>query len=74
MEHVDSVNLDQIKLRWYGRSHIHWGIAQFLRETPCREVVALMGGAQVEEAQQEYKEMDGSHCGHDWIIILLMVC
>ena len=38
------------------------------------EVVALMSGARGEEAQQEYKERDGSHCGHDWIIILLMVC
>ena len=38
------------------------------------EVVALMSGAQGEEAHQEYKEGDGIHCGDDWIIILLMVC
>ena len=38
------------------------------------EVVALMSGAQGEEAHQEYKEGDGNHCGHDWIIILFMVC
>ena len=33
------------------------------------EVVDLMSGAQGEE---EYKEGEGSHCGHDWIIIFLM--
>ena len=38
------------------------------------EVVALMSGAQGEEAHQEYKEEDDIHCGYDWIIIFLMVC
>ena len=47
---------------------------QFWRETPCMEVVALMSGAQGEEAHQEYKEDYGSHCGYDWIIILFMIC
>ena len=37
------------------------------------EVVALMSGAQGEEAHQEYKEGDGSHCEHDGIIIFFMV-
>ena len=38
------------------------------------EVVALMSGAKGEEAHKEYKEEDGSHCDHHWIIILFMVC
>ena len=38
------------------------------------EVVALMSGAQGEEAHQEYKEGDGSHRRHVLIIILSMVC
>ena len=37
------------------------------------EVVPLMSGAQGQEAHQEYKEGDGSHCWDDWIIILLTV-
>ena len=32
-----------------------------------------MSGAKGEEAHQEYKEEDGSHCDYDWITILLMV-
>ena len=36
----------------------------FLEEILCMEVVLLMSGAQGEEAHQEYKEEDGSHCDH----------
>ena len=38
------------------------------------EVVALMSGAQGEEAHQAYKEGNGSHRRHFLIIILSMVC
>ena len=41
------------------------------------EVFDLMSGAQGEEAHQEYKEEDGSHCGDDWILFcvwFVMTC
>ena len=41
---------------------------------PCMEVVALMSGAQGEEAHQEYKEGDGSHRGHVFHYYFDMVC
>ena len=56
---------------WYGRSGIHWGTKQFWRETPCMEVVALMSGAQAKEAHQAYKEGDGSHGNHYWVLFCL---
>ena len=34
------------------------------------EVVALMSGAQGEEARQEYKEEDGIHCEDDLILFV----
>ena len=74
LEHEDWVKFDQIKQCWYGKSDIHGGTTRFWREIACMEVVALMSGAQGEEAHQEYKEGDNIHCGDDGIIILLMVC
>ena len=38
------------------------------------EVVALMSGAQGEEAHQAYKEEDGSHRGHVLDYYFYMVC
>ena len=38
------------------------------------EVVPLMSGSKGEEAHQEYKEGDGSHCDHVLDYYLIVVC
>ena len=38
------------------------------------EVMPLMTGAQGEKVNKAYKEGDGSHGRHVWIIIFIMVC
>ena len=71
MKHVDLVNFDQINNAGNEGVDIHWGSSQFWREIPCMEVVALMSGAQGEEAHQAYKEGNGSHWKHVWVLFWL---
>ena len=74
MKHVDWVNFDQINVTGMEVVDIQWGTKQFWREILYMEVVPLMSGVKGEEAYHLYKEEDGSHWGHNWIIIFLMVC
>ena len=62
IKHMEWVNLDQINRAGMEGVDIQWETMLFWREILCMEVVALMSGAQGEEAHQEYKEEDGSHC------------
>ena len=75
MKNVEWVNFDQINSADMEGVDIHWGTVQFWREILCMEVVPLMSGAKGEEAHQEYKEEDGSHCDHVfWDYYLIVVC
>ena len=71
--HVDQVNFDQINNAGMEVVDIQLGIVQFWREILCMEVVPLMSGAKGEEAHQEYKEGNGSHCDDFWDYYFIMV-
>ena len=72
-KHVDWVNFDQINNIGMEVVDIQWGTTQFWREIICMEVMHLMSGAKGEEAHQEYKEEDGSHCGYFFRLLFDMV-